>query len=533
MEFVGVSLTEADGQVFLRGQPNTGRAPIDVPVLQALLVESGFGECAIDMEALTHAANDCNTRQTPFALQVAERRNARIDVQIAADEMAAQVSLTPAQGGQAANIEDIIRALTEAGVIYGVDQDALMKACALGSTEPISVASGKTPEDGVDAVFEELVPQTMDRAPKVDSHGFIDYREHGAITLVEPGAPLMRRIPATPGIHGQTIRGHVLPPRPGRDEPFSASLSGAQVADNDANLLVASITGQPVRVNYGVVVEPVLRVAEVNMASGNIYFDGTVQVEGEVIQGMKIQASGDILVGGTVDGAILEAGGSVKVSGGIIAKAKVKAGGAISARFAEGVHLYAGTVIALDDMALECDMQSLNQIIIGGKAPQRGRLVGGMARSVMLVKVPVLGTNKGGTTQVIVGANPELELERQTLQQRIDAEKANEENLQKLVHHLGAIRDPKGMLDRVKSSWRQAVQVWGKSLAERGELDKELALTRNARVEVSVGVVGGVDLAFGGTKVKLRKDYGPGYFSTDTDARVVFTDPASKAAPAG
>jgi uncharacterized protein (DUF342 family) len=125
-----------------------------------------------------------------------------------------------------------------------------------------------------------------------------------------------------------------------------------------------------------------------------------------------------------------------------------------------------------------------------------------------------------------------LELQYQTLQQRIEKEKTNEENLQKLVQHLTAIGDPKGMLDRVKISWRQAMQTWGKSLAERGELDKELARTRNAKVEVSMGVVGGVDLAFGVTKVRLRKDYATGRFSVDPDGRIVFTDPQGKASPA-
>jgi uncharacterized protein (DUF342 family) len=533
MEIAGITLSEADGQIFLRGQPHEGRAPVDSAALQAMLVQSGYGECAMDDAALEAAANDCNTKQTPFVVQIAEKRDARIEVQIAADEMAAQLSLIPPQGGKPASIEDVIRALAEAGVVFGVDQEALRQACELGSTSPIAVACGKIPQDGIDSSFEELVPQTMDRAPKVDEMGFIDYREHGSITLVQAGAPLMRRTPATMGFEGLTIRGQVLPPRPGRDEPFSSELPGAQVDDKDANLLTAAITGQPVRVRCGVSVEPVLRVAEVNLATGNIYFDGTVQVEGEVNQGMKIQAGGDILVGGTVDGALLEAGGNIQVSGGVIANARLRAKGSVSARFAESSQIYAGTVIALNDMALECDLQALNQIIVGAKTPQRGRLTGGTAKAMMLIKTPMLGSNKGGVTQVVVGANPELELQYKTLQERIDKEKSNEENLQKLVQHLSSIGDPKGMLDRVKVSWRQAMQVWGKSLAERGELDNELARTRNAKVEVGIGVMGGVDLAFGTTKVKLRKDYAAGRFSVDPDRHIVFTDPQGKSLPAG
>ena len=104
----------------------------------------------------------------------------------------------------------------------------------------------------------------------------------------------MRRIPATPGIEGRTIKGAVIAPRPGRDEPFAAQLIGAEIDSADPNILKASVTGQPVRVPCGVMVEPVLRVPEVNLATGNIYFDGTVQVDGDVNNTMKVQASGDI-----------------------------------------------------------------------------------------------------------------------------------------------------------------------------------------------------------------------------------------------
>jgi hypothetical protein len=338
--------------------------------------------------------------------------------------------------------------------------------------------------------------------------------------------------PATPGVEGRTIKGAAIAPRPGRDEPFAAELVGAVIDSSDPNVLKASVTGQPVRVPCGIMVEPVLRVPEVNLATGNIYFDGTVQVEGDVNNTMKVQATGDIVVGGTVEGAQLDAGGNITIKGGVIAQARVKAGGAITARFAEAASLEAGTVIALDDMALESQLRSGNQILIGTKAPQRGRLVGGTAHTMMLLKVPYLGSAKTGVTQVTVGSNPELEAQYQALQERITKEKANEDNLQKLSHHLTSIGDPKGMLDKVKASWRQAVQIWGKSLAERAELDKQLARTRSAKLEVGLNTEGMVELAFGSKKLRLRKEYKNGTFSLDAETRIVFTDPSGQAFPA-
>jgi hypothetical protein len=152
---------------------------------------------------------------------------------------------------------------------------------------------------------------------------------------------------------------------------------------------------------------------------------------------------------------------------------------------------------------------------------------------MMLLRVPILGSGKGGVTQVTVGSNPELEARYQALQERIAKEKENEDNLQKLSHHLASIGDPKGMLDRVKASWRQAAQVWGKSLAERGELDVQLAKARSAKVEIGVGTEGMVELAFGSRKLRLRKEYGKGTLSLDKETRVVFTDPSGQAVPLG
>lgn len=533
MDLAGISFTDERGQIFLHNTPQEGRPPVDLAALHDGLAQAGYGQCAINETALARALDDCNTVQSPFMVQIGERRNSAVQVQIAPDDMSAQISIAPPQGGQGASPEDVIFALQQAGVVFGIDHAAVAQACAADPGPLLVVAYAQTPVNGVDAIFEELIPQSADRAPKLDANGMIDYREHSGIALVEPNAPLMRRKPPTPGLTGHTVRGRVLEPRPGRDTPFAANMSGTKLADEDPNLLKAEITGQPVRVPNGVTVEPVLRVAEVNMDSGNIHFNGSVQIDGEVTQGMKVHASGDIVVKGTVDGATLQAGGSILISGGVIAQARCEASGSISARFAENSHLISGTVISLDDMALGCQLQALNQILIGVKAPQRGRLVGGSAKTMMLLKVPFLGSDKSGTTHVLVGANPDLEQQYQDLLLRLEKEKANEENLQKIVKHLGAIGDPKGMLERAKAAWHQAVQVWGKSLAERTELEEQLALTQDARLEVTAGTAGVVELAFGTRKFRLVNEYDAGIFSVDAQAQLVFTDRTGQASIVG
>lgn len=529
MDFPGICLSETDGRVFLCVQPVPGRTLVDSAALHLLLTQAGYGDCVLDEAAIVSAANDCNTPQNPFMLLVAQRCDATLDVHIAPDGMVAELSLTPAQGGQAVTVDRLMQSLAEAGVVFGIDEAAVRQACEQGDCHLMPVAYGVLPQNGGDTVFEEIDPQTLDRSPKLDENGLIDYRERGTILVVQAGALLMRRIPPMAGVAGHTVLGRVLAPRPGRDEPFATQLPGAEVVPGNTDLLRAVVSGQPVRVKCGVMVEPILRVAEVNMATGNIHYDGTVQVEGEVIQGMKIQATGDIVVHGLVDGARLEAGGNIQVTGGIIGHSDLRAGGSVSARFAEGARIYAGTVIVLADMALTCELQALNQIIIGAKSPQRGRLIGGSAATMMLLSVPMLGSAKGGMTQVLLGVNPALEAKYEALLARIEKEKEVEAQLEKIVNQLTLTGDPKGLLARVKASRQHAVQVWGQSLVEREEIKQQLALALTAKVEVGVGVAGSVNLAFGKLTSRLRQEFDAGTFSVDQEGRIVFTDRAEEA----
>ncbi len=468
--------------------------------------------------------------QDSLAMPIAQCAPAvvQIQAQVAADEMSATLSIQVPNGCAQPSVADLQHALTSAGVVFGIDESALQHASASTQCDQLVVAQGVNAVAGKDCVFEELVRQSSDRAPKVDENGLIDYREHGDITAVHAGAHLMRRHPATQGVDGKTVTGRTLPAKAGKDEPFASPLPGTKLDAQDPNLLLATGSGQPVRVPNGFTVEPILVLKEVNMESGNIHFDGTVHIKGDVVQGMKVQAAGDIVVTGLVDGGDLEAGGNISVGGGVIAHAQVRATGSVSARFAQDVSIYAGVAIDLQDMALECQLESLNHIVIGAKAPERGRLIGGSATAMMLLRVPILGSSKGGLTKVFLGTNADLTAKHQVLQERIAKEKEAEEHLEKLVKQLEATGDPKAMMERVKASHQHALQVWGASLAEARDLEAQIAHALSARLEVKTEVGGSVDMQIGPHSARLRQDYGPGTFTFGEEAHIVFTDAAGR-----
>ena len=174
---------------------------------------------------------------------MAQQQGSTIEIRIAADDMCATLSLFAPHGQNAAGTQDIMQALAAAGVVFGIDASAIAQACQLGSCNALPVAAGLAPRDGCDTVFQGLTPHTAERTPKLDENGLIDYREHSAVAVVHCGAALMRRTAATPGVDGCSVRGRILPAHRRRDQSFAAQLKGAQTANDDPNLLLASVSG--------------------------------------------------------------------------------------------------------------------------------------------------------------------------------------------------------------------------------------------------------------------------------------------------
>jgi len=526
----GITLSDRDGELIASCRPAAGLAPIDPKSLPHLLDAAGYAAWALLPDALITLAERWNAGGDEFELTLGRREDASFTIEVAQDSLCAWVNLTAARGGQRPKLEDMLLALNNAGVVFGIDQAALQQACDSSVDVRVVSACAVLPVKGEDARFELLVADTRDRTPKVGEDGLIDYHELGDIPTVKAGQALMRRHPPTPGVDGQGVRGQPLKANAGLDEAFDQPFSGAAVASDDPNLLLAQEAGQPVHTRCGVTVEGVLRLKDVNMATGNIHFVGTVEVAGDVSPGMKVQASGDIVVKGMVEGAQLDAGGSIQVAGGVIAHAVVNAASSVSARFVENSSIVAGTAIVIENMALHSDLQALNQVLVGTEAGERGKLIGGSTRATMLIRAPNLGAGAGGLTKVLVGINPAHQAREQELDRKIELEQVEADKLGKLKHHLEQHGDPHQRLELVQTAWQHKLKDWGRLLEERVELERQLALTHAARIEILHGVSGDVDLAFGKVVKHLRGSRGAGVFCEDDQGQIVFR--ASDGSPA-
>ena len=362
MTIPGMELSETDGHIFLTIAPTAAPSPTDEASVIQWLQAQGYGTCQLDQDAIAQAVQSHRTADAQMVFEIGQRLDALISVEVASDAMSATLHITPAQGGTAARPEQVLQALAQARVRKGIDLSAI--ALALAQPHTVVIARGQPPEHGQDAQFEALVTLTAQRTPQVNEEGRIDYREVDNITMVSAGAPLLRRIPPTPGIPGYTVRGDQVPAQPGSDIPFASECEGVQISAADPNFLESAIAGQPVAIPYGMQVDPVLVLPGVDISTGNIRFTGSVRIDGDIGQQMTVQADGDIIVRGTIDGGLVQAGGQIQVTGGVIGHAQVQAQGDIQAKFAEASVLKSGAALDIRTYAMDCTLQALQTITI-------------------------------------------------------------------------------------------------------------------------------------------------------------------------
>ncbi|ARP86093.1 DUF342 domain-containing protein [Bordetella genomosp. 9] len=363
------------------------------------------------------------------------------ELEITEDKQQVFLTLHAARGGRGVQLAEVRAALAGHNIVYGVDEQALLQAVEQGAVESALIASGIPPKPGAPTQFESLLKR--EREPE-DDNALVDYRTLGSLVLVKAGMPLMRRIPGTPGTDGIDVFGNPAPPPPPDDLPFDDNLAGVAADPADPDVLVAAIDGMPSLLPHGVSVNPVVEVDAVDLASGNIDFQGTLQVRGDVTTGMSVKVSGDVLVSGTVEAAHIDAGGNVVVKGGILGAAEgspgaettrlaqVSARGSVQARFIGNATISAGKDVVVEREIRQSDVAAGDTVTVGLKGSQQGNINGGQVRALRAVKAVSLGTMAGVRTVIQVGVNPHAQAQKEALQrtrQRLVEEKSKLEQL--------------------------------------------------------------------------------------------------------
>jgi uncharacterized protein (DUF342 family) len=537
MELPGVSLVEDEQQqLVLRFAPaeKVARPSVDATGLREFAGASGYAELAYDERSLGAAVIKIR-RSEQCALVIARRTDAEYQVEVAPDEMGAWLTVIPPCGGKPASALDAVAALGARNIREGVDA-AAVKAAVDRCGERHEVAKGIPPRPGKNARLEPLVDVNRKRHPQIDESGNVDFYNLGDIPSVTAGEHLMRRHPPEPGIAGCNVFGQVVPAPPSKDIVFGARLQGASPSAEDPNLLVADIAGQPLLHRDGISVEPIVRYDDIDLSVGNVQFPGSVEVRGDIRNGMKVHAEGDVVVKGVIESAEVSAGGDVKVEGGIIGHsppprerehdahartARISAGGSISARFIENAVVEAQHSVRVTESIVRSDITGLDHVIAGAKG-KKGRILGGRVRAARVVAADFIGGEGSGPTRITVGVDPRLQQQIDALKQSLEAKLKEHDDLSKVVKLLQGRTEKQAMCEKARVTLQKVCVEIAETMERQSALEAEAKLADHAKVVVGERACSGVTVVLGRYTRFLNEDVGRGVFQIDESGELAF-----------
>jgi uncharacterized protein len=256
------------------------------------------------------------------------------------DKMQATLCLHPPIPGASPLIEqDLSQLLEDAGIIYGIDPDALERArtCIRETRNEftrIVIAIGKPPGKSTDASirFEiEIGPL----AGRFLDDGTIDFRERRIMVGVHEGQHIATKIPVVPGTSGINVLGELIEPAMGNDIKVRA-VNDAAYSEDDYKVTatkdgVLSVVNTIIRVCSRQIVS-----GDIDYKTGNVGSNNCLTIRGSIQPGFKVQADGDIEIGGSVMSATVSSQANVVVKGGITGKnSRIEALGDVDIRFVE------------------------------------------------------------------------------------------------------------------------------------------------------------------------------------------------------
>lgn len=341
----------------------------------------------------------------------------------------------PAAGGDRMTEDDVIDHLKKAGLRHGVRRKVITRFIE----DPVyctdyTIAEATSPVEGKDAVVEYFFDVNATAKPKLNEDGSVDFHQLGYIQTVEAGTELAVLTPADRGKKGISVLGAPLLPKKVKKRTLR---HGRNIRmSEDKCHLYADVSGHVTLVDNMVMLSDLYRVpANVDASTGDIVFDGSVEIAGNVNTGYRVEASGDVIVQGVVEGAVIKSGGNIVIKRGVqgMDRGELEAKGNVTVKFLENCKVICEGALKADAV-LHSDVNCKGTIEVCGK---KGLINGGYVRTYASITAASVGSTMGSSTKVEVLGNKELLLKQAELGESISS---TEMEIQKIVNTAEAIK---------------------------------------------------------------------------------------------
>ena len=329
---------------------------------------------------------------------------------ISEDQMTASVILNPPTEGTEYEItERLLRGiLSMANITAHPREEGITELVTEHPVNtPVVIAEGKPAVNGEDGYYTFHIPtEDMKAKPIINEDGSVDYKNSLKLAIVEAGELIAEYTPGTAGVWGYDLHSTVIAPRHGKELP---PLHGHGVLSNERKTEYrAEYSGHITKNDNTITIEPLFRVSQdVDLETGNIHFNGDVEIGGDVRSGMTVEANGNIFIRGHVGACTICAKKNITIEKGIQGKGEclVRADGDVACKFVESCRIEArGNVYA--ESVLNSVIMARNQVTVDSRS---GVVLSSSIRGMLGVTVKEAG-NDNGTTTVLQSGVPTEEI---------------------------------------------------------------------------------------------------------------------------
>ena len=409
----------------------------------------------------------------------------------------------PSDKGARLSTSELKNLIEQNGVKYGIIEKNIEIALkARLYCMDILVAKAKLPVNGSDAeiVYSFNAEKTL--KPTMSEDGSVDFHKLDMIESVKEGQLLATLIPIDYGEPGKDVYGNMIRPKKVRNKRLR---HGKNIHLSDDKLqMYSDVSGNVTLVNDMVFVTDTYTIeGDVGPSTGDIDYDGAVEVKGNVITGYTVKATGDITVNGAVEGAMLISEGKIVLKRGMqgMGKGVMEAKGDVISNFIESATVKSGGAIYTDAI-MHSNISANGDVIVNGK---RGLIAGGSVKTTTKIETKVAGSTMGTQTELEVGFDTTLGEKYRNIEKHIDQMTDEKDSIVKNLKILQKRMQTKGKLEPEKmkliKEGTERIKVIDQTIEEETEeyerIDEEMQRTSDG------GKVRVENIAYPGVKIVI------------------------------
>ena len=394
--------------------------------------------------------------------------------------------------------------LKEQGISSGIIYDVVEHI----ATTPeygvfFDIARGNPPTPGEDGYYEFLVPMEDEKSkPVLNEDGSVDYYNSLKISEIAKDVMFARYIRPTSGDYGYNIFSKVVAPTPGKNLP---PLKGKGFYTNDKkDEYYASYQGHIIHKDNTIKIEKIYIVdGDLDIDTGNIIFDGDVEIRGDIHSGLTIESNGNVLIHGHVASCTIKAADDITIKEGVQGRNNclISAGRNVTCKFVERCTIHAGGSVYADSI-LDSYVSARNEVRVLSKS---GVIIGGTTIGMMGVTAKELGNDAEIVTNIFSGPSKEDIVRSISLTESIYKYNENIETIDGQLDKYNAMTNPPPEVKDFKQKLLRAkVVIVADKTSATDELNALHAHINNARKRAKITVLG---ISYPGVKIAIENNY--------------------------